>query len=226
MNIREIAELAPVIPVLTVSDAADAVPLARALVAGGLRVLEITLRTPVAMTCIEAIRDAVPEAIVGVGTLTRPVDFTAAERAGAQFGVAPGLTLELAEAARGARFPLLPGVMTPTEIIAARHSGFSVLKLFPAQQAGGCGLLRAVASLFPDVLFCPTGGITRASAPQYLAQPNVICVGGSWIAPPELLQSRDWPGIEALARDAAALKNSQALPATTFASPHDDCKKV
>ena len=141
-----------------------------------------------------------------MGTLTRPVDFAAADRAGAQFGVTPGLTPELAGAARGARFPLLPGVMTPTEIIAARHGGFNVLKLFPAQQAGGTGMLRAIASLFPDVLFCPTGGITRANAEEYLTLPNVVCVGGSWVAPQELLQSGDWHGIEALARDAAALK--------------------
>ena len=208
MNIREIVGIAPVIPVLTVSDVADAVPLAQALVAGGLRVLEITLRTPVAMGCIEAIRKAVPEAIVGVGTLTRPVDFAAADRAGAQFGVTPGLTPELAGAARGARFPLLPGVMTPTEIIAARHAGFNVLKLFPAQQAGGTGMLRALGALFPDVLFCPTGGITRANAEEYLTLPNVVCVGGSWVAPPELLQSGDWRGIETLARDAAATKKS------------------
>ncbi|HEX3950973.1 MAG TPA: bifunctional 4-hydroxy-2-oxoglutarate aldolase/2-dehydro-3-deoxy-phosphogluconate aldolase [Steroidobacteraceae bacterium] len=207
MNIREIVGMARVIPVLTVSDAADAVLLARALVAGGLRVLEITLDTPVAAPCIEAIRGAVPEAIVGAGTLTRAVDFATAGRAGAQFGVSPGLTPELAGAARGARFPLLPGVMTPAEVIAARHAGFNILKLFPAQQAGGTGMLRALASLFPDVLFCPTGGITRANAQEYLALPNVICVGGSWIAPQEMLQSRDWPGVEALARDAAALKN-------------------
>lgn len=206
MNIREIVGMASVIPVLTVSDVADAIPLAQALIAGGLRVLEITLRTPVAISCIEAIRKAVPEAIVGVGTLTRPVDFAAADRAGAQFGVTPGLTPELAGAARGARFPLLPGVMTPTEIIAARHGGFSVLKLFPAQQAGGTGMLRALVSLFPDVLFCPTGGVTRANAEEYLTLPNVACVGGSWVAPPELLRSRDWRGIEALARDAAAIK--------------------
>jgi 2-dehydro-3-deoxyphosphogluconate aldolase / (4S)-4-hydroxy-2-oxoglutarate aldolase len=171
-----------------------------------LRVFEVSLNTPGTINCIEAIRKAVPEAIVGVGTLTRPVDFAAADRAGAQFGVTPGLTPELAGAARGARFPLMPGVMTPTEIIAARHGGFTVLKLFPAQQAGGTGMLRAIASLFPDVLFCPTGGITRANAGEYLTLPNVVCVGGSWVAPQELQQSRDWQGIEALAREAAALK--------------------
>ena len=206
MNIREILSLAPVIPVLTVSDLAHAAPLARALVAGGLRVLEITMRTPVAIGCIEAIRKAAPDAIVGVGTLTRAVDFAAADRAGAQFGVTPGLTPELAAAARGARFPLLPGVMTPTEVIAARLAGFNLLKLFPAQQAGGVAMLQALRAPFPDVLFCPTGGITRAGAQDYLALPNVLSVGGSWVAPQEMLNSGDWRGIEALARDAAAFK--------------------
>ena len=206
MNIREIVGLTPVIPVLTLSDLEHAVPLARALVQGGLRVLEITLRTPVAIGCIQAIRSSVPDAIIGVGTLTRAVDFAAADRAGAQFGVTPGLTPELAAAARGARFPLLPGVMTPTELIAARLAGFNVLKLFPAHQAGGVGMLRALGAPFPEVLFCPTGGITRATAPDYLALPNVVSVGGSWVAPGAMIEARDWQGIEALARDAAALK--------------------
>lgn len=206
MNIRDIVALAPVIPVLTVNDLQHAVPLARALSAGGLRVLEITLRTPVALAAIEAMRKAVPEAVVGVGTLTRAVDFAAADRAGAQFGVTPGLTPDLAAAARGARFPLLPGVMTPTELIAARTAGFTVLKLFPAQQAGGIGMLQAMAGPFPDVQFCPTGGITRATAPDFLALPNVVCVGGSWVAPRAMLEAGDWAGVEALARDAAALR--------------------
>ena len=206
MNIREVVGLTPVIPVLTLSDVEHAVPLARALLQGGLRVLEITLRTPVAIACVQAIRSSVPDAIIGVGTLTRAVDFAAADRAGAQFGVTPGLTPELAAAARGARFPLLPGVMTPTEVIAARLAGFNVLKLFPAHQAGGVGMLRALGAPFPDVLFCPTGGITRASAPDYLALPNVVSVGGSWVAPGAMIEARDWQGIEALARDAAALK--------------------
>ena len=206
MNIREIVGMSPVIPVLAAHEPVDAVPLARALVAGGLRVLEVALGTPAAIGCIEAIRHAVPDAIVGAGALTRAVDFAAAGRAGAQFGVAPGLTPELAGAARGARFPLLPGVMTPTEVIAARHAGFNILQLFPAQQAGGIGMLRAVAALFPDVLFCPSGGITRAGAEEYLALANVVCVSGCWVAPREMLQSRDWQGIEALAREAAALE--------------------
>ena len=208
MNIREIVGLAPVIPVLTITELDHAVPLARALSAGGLRVLEITLRTPVALAAIDAMRKAVPDAVIGVGTLTRAVDFAAADRVGAQFGVTPGLTPELAAASRGARFPLLPGVMTPTELIAARAAGFSVLKLFPAEQAGGVAMLRALGAPFPDVLFCPTGGITRASAPDYLELPNVVCVGGSWIAPRAMLAAGDWAGIEALARDAAGLKRA------------------
>jgi 2-dehydro-3-deoxyphosphogluconate aldolase / (4S)-4-hydroxy-2-oxoglutarate aldolase len=208
VNIRDIVGMAPVIPVLTLSDLAHAVPLARALVEGGLRVLEITLRTPVAIGCIDAIRKAVPDAIIGVGTMTRAVDFAAADRAGAQFGVTPGLTPELAAAARGARFPLLPGVMTPSEVIAARLLGFNVLKLFPANQSGGIGMLCALGGPFPDVSFCPTGGITRASAPDYLALPNVVSVGGSWVAPTAMINARDWPSISALARDAATLKHN------------------
>lgn len=208
MIIREIVALAPVIPILTITDLAHAVPLARALSAGGLRVLEITLRGPVAIAAVEAVRKSVPEAIVGVGTLTRAVEFAAAARVGAQFGVAPGLTPELASAARGARFPLLPGVMTPTEVIATRNAGFDLLTLFPAQQAGGIGMLQALGTQFPDVQFCPSGGITRATAPDYLALPNVVCIGGSWMAPAGLLAAGDWAGIETLARDAAALRKT------------------
>jgi 2-dehydro-3-deoxyphosphogluconate aldolase/(4S)-4-hydroxy-2-oxoglutarate aldolase len=206
MKIDDIVALAPVIPVLTVEQLDHAVPLARALAAGGLRVLEITLRTPAALGVVEAMRRAVPEAVVGVGTLTRPADFALADRAGAQFGVSPGLTPELASAARGARFPLLPGVMSPTELMAARNAGYTVLKLFPAQQAGGIGMLQALGAPFPDVRFCPTGGISRATAPDFLALPNVVCVGGSWVAPKAMMAAGDWAGIEALARDAAALR--------------------
>ena len=206
MNIREIVALGPVIPVITLTVIEHAVPLARALCAGGVRVLEVTLRTPVALAAIEAMRREVPEAVVGVGPLTRPIDFAAADRVGAQFGVTPGLTPELGAAARGARFPLLPGIMTPTELIAARAAGFSVLKLFPALQAGGIGMLKALGAPFPDVQFCPTGGVTRATAPEFLALPNVVCVGGSWLAPQALLAAGDWRGIESLARDAAALR--------------------
>src|SRR5271167_2423513 len=205
MNIREILGLAPVIPVLTVTELEHAVPLARALCAGGLRVLEVALRTPTALAAIEAIRRAVPAAIIGVGTLTRAVDFAAAERVGAQFGVSPGLTPELAAAARGARFPLLPGVMTPTEVITARNAGFNILKFFPAALAGGINMLQALGAAFPDVSFCPTGGITRTTASDYLRLTNVVCVGGSWLAPPSMLAAGDWAGIEELAREAAGL---------------------
>jgi 2-dehydro-3-deoxyphosphogluconate aldolase/(4S)-4-hydroxy-2-oxoglutarate aldolase len=208
VNIRDITSLAPVIPVLTITHLEHAVPLARALYAGGLRVLEITLRTPVAFAAIEAMRQEVPEAIVGVGTLTRAVEFAAANRVGAQFGVTPGLTPDLTGAARGARFPLLPGVMTPTELLAARNAGFDVLKLFPADQAGGVGMLKALGGPFPDVVFCPTGGITPATAPGYLALPNVACVGGSWLAPNDMVTRGDWTGIEALAREASALRKN------------------
>lgn len=210
MNIHDIAGLSPVIPVLTIADLEHAVPLARALTAGGLRALEISLRTPVALYAITAIRQSVPEAVVGVGALTRAVDFAAADRAGAQFGVSPGFTPELAAAARGARFPLLPGVMTPTELLAARAAGFTLVKLFPALQAGGVGMLRALAAPFPDVLFCPTGGITRAAATDYLALANVICIGASWVAPRAMLEAADWRGVEALARDAASLRQVAA----------------
>jgi 2-dehydro-3-deoxyphosphogluconate aldolase/(4S)-4-hydroxy-2-oxoglutarate aldolase len=209
MNINEVLNASPVIPVLTINEVSQAVPLARALVGGGLKVLEITLRTPAALACIDAVRKAVPEAVVGVGTLTRPADFAAADRVGAQFGVSPGLTPELAAAARGARFPLLPGAMTPTEVIAARHLGFKALKLFPADLAGGLRMLKALAPLFPDVTFCPTGGVTRESAAELLALNNVACVGGSWLAPPALVQAGDWQAIESLARDAALLATSR-----------------
>jgi 2-dehydro-3-deoxyphosphogluconate aldolase/(4S)-4-hydroxy-2-oxoglutarate aldolase len=206
MNIREIAGLAPVIPMLAISDIKHAVPLARALVCGGLRALEIDLRTNAGIGSIEAIRNEVPAAILGAGNLTRATDFAAAGRAGAQFGTSPGFTPDLAAAARGARFPLLPGIMTPSEAISARHAGFDVLKLFPAQQAGGVSALGALAAVLPDVLFCPAGGIAHDNAPEYLALQSVLCVFGSWLAPDTLLGSLDWGAIESLAREAATLK--------------------
>jgi 2-dehydro-3-deoxyphosphogluconate aldolase/(4S)-4-hydroxy-2-oxoglutarate aldolase len=206
MNLRSILALAPVIPVLTIEHVDHAVPLARALCAGGLRVLEVTLRTPAGLRAIEAMRNAVPDAVVGVGTLTRAQDFVDAGNAGARFGVSPGLTAELANAARSAKFPLLPGVMTPSELIAGLGWGFDTFKLFPAQQAGGVSMLKAFSGPFPDVVFCPTGGITRAAAPEYLALRNVVCVGGSWVAPADAIRTGDWKAIEELARDAASLK--------------------
>lgn len=206
MNTRDILRRSPVIPVLTVVRLEHAVPLARALVRGGIGVLEVTLRSDCALEAIRLMRSAVPEAVVGAGTLTRAEDFAAAERAGAQFGVTPGLTPELAAAATAVVFPTLPGVMTPTELIAARAAGYSACKLFPAQQAGGIEMLKALAGPFPDVVFCPTGGVSRQNAGQFLALPNVLCVGGSWLAPRELLEAQDWAAIEKLARDAAGLR--------------------
>jgi len=210
MTIRNLLALSPVIPVLTIEEIDHAVPLARALCAGGLRVLEITLRTGAALQAIEAVREALPEAIVGAGTLTKPEHFEVCARAGVQFGVTPGLTAELADAAKQADFPLLPGIMTPSELIAGIGYGFDTFKLFPAQQAGGIGMLKALAGPFPEIVFCPTGGITRASAPDFLALPNVACVGGSWVAPTEKVRAGDWAGIEALARDAAGLRKASA----------------
>lgn len=206
MTIRDILGMAPVIPVLTVTRIEHAVPLARALVSGGLRVLEVTLRTPVAFDVVVAMRAAVPEAVVGVGTLTRVEELGEAGRAGAQFGVSPGFSPDLCVAARSMGYPLLPGVMTPSELLVARAAGFTALKLFPAEQAGGIGMLKALAAPFPDVVFCPTGGVTGATAPAYLALPNVPCVGGSWVAAPDLLAAGDWSAIEGLARAAAALR--------------------
>jgi len=208
MNIRDIIALAPVIPELELTDSALALPLARALCAGGLRVMEISVRTPVGLACIESIRKGLPDAVVGAGALTRAVDFAAADRAGAQFGATPGLTPELAAASRGARFPVMPGVMTPTEVISARNSNFNVLKLFPAEQAGGVGILHAFGLAFPDVRFCASGGVTRTNAADYLSLANVACVAGSWVVPDALVMQGDWPGIEALARDAKALARS------------------
>jgi 2-dehydro-3-deoxyphosphogluconate aldolase / (4S)-4-hydroxy-2-oxoglutarate aldolase len=206
MTLRDILALSPVIPVITVQDLAHAVPMARALVAGGLRVLEVTLRTPQGLPAIRAIREAVPDAVVGAGTLRSVAQIAQVNAAGVQFGVSPGLTAELAAAAATVRWPLLPGVMTPSELIAARAAGFTTCKLFPAQQAGGIGMLKALHAVFPDVMFCPTGGISRETAPQYLALPNVACVGGSWVVPDEAVRAGDWARIEALARDAAALR--------------------
>jgi 2-dehydro-3-deoxyphosphogluconate aldolase/(4S)-4-hydroxy-2-oxoglutarate aldolase len=206
VNVQELLHLAPVIPVITIRDLEHAAPLARALRAGGLSVLEVTLRTGVALDAIAAMRSAVPDAIVGAGTLTRAADLEAAARAGAQFGVTPGLTPAILEAARETTLPLLPGIMTPGEIMHARAAGFAALKFFPAAPAGGVAMLKAFAGPFPDVLFCPTGGISRASAPDYLRLANVACVGGSWVCPEDLLAAESWSEIEALARDAGDLR--------------------
>ncbi len=205
MNILSIMRTGPVIPVIVIDRLEDAVPLARALVAGGVRVLELTLRTPVALKAIEAIANEVEGAIIGVGTITQPEDFDASVKVGALFGVSPGLTPELIAAARDSSLPLLPGVMTPSDVIAARAAGFTELKLFPAQQAGGLGMLKALGGPFPELSFCPTGGIGAATAPDFLALPNVACVGGSWLTPASAVAARDWDRITTLAREAAGL---------------------
>lgn len=205
MNILDIMRVGPVVPVLVIEDLAHAVPLAKALLAGGIRVLEVTLRTAPALEAIRLIAREAPDAIVGVGTIARPTDFADAMDAGARYGVSPGLTPALAQAARDSGLPFLPGVMTPSDVIAARMAGFGQLKLFPAQQAGGIGMLQALAGPFPDVTFCPTGGITAETAPQFLALPNVACVGGSWLTPKAALAAGDWDRITELAREASAL---------------------
>ncbi|MBI1892365.1 MAG: bifunctional 4-hydroxy-2-oxoglutarate aldolase/2-dehydro-3-deoxy-phosphogluconate aldolase [Burkholderiales bacterium] len=206
MSLLDIMRTSPVIPVIAIENINHAVPLAQALVEGGIRVLEITLRTPHGLPAIRAIVEKVPQAIVGVGTLTQPEEFSAARDAGAVFGVSPGLTPALIAAAKNSGLPLLPGVMTPSEVMAARESGFHQLKLFPAVPAGGVGMLNAIAGPFPDVVFCPTGGITQETAPQFLACKNVACVGGSWLTPKEALRTEDWKKITALAAMASTLR--------------------
>jgi 2-dehydro-3-deoxyphosphogluconate aldolase / (4S)-4-hydroxy-2-oxoglutarate aldolase len=206
MKILQVMRTGPMIPVIVIDRLEDAVPLARALVAGGVRVLELTLRTPVALQAIEKIVREVEGAIVGVGTITRAEDFAAALKAGARFGVSPGLTPALVAAAKASGLPLLPGVMTPSDVIAARAAGYTELKLFPAHQAGGIGMLKALSGPFPDVSFCPTGGITAATAADFLALPNVVCVGGSWLTPQDAIAAGDWERITALACETAGLR--------------------
>lgn len=206
MTLLDIMRTSPVIPVIAIDNIDHAVPLARALVAGGIRVLEVTLRTEHGLPAIRAMAEQVPGAIIGVGTLTQPEEFVAAREAGAVFGVSPGLTPGLIEAARKSGLPLLPGVMSPSEVMAAREAGFRQLKLFPAVPAGGVGMLNAIAGPIPDITFCPTGGISQETAPQFLACKNVACVGGSWLTPKDALQSGDWDRITALARAASSLR--------------------
>lgn len=196
----------PVIPVLKISRIEDAVPLAQALVNGGLPAIEVTLRTPVALDAIRAIAADVPGAIVGAGTILNSEQFAAAENAGARFIVSPGFTPALALAADQSATPLLPGAITPGEIMLAVAAGYSLLKFFPAEQAGGVGFLKALASPFAGIRFCPTGGIEATNAPDYLALGNVACVGGSWVAPDALVAAGQWDQITVLARQAASLR--------------------
>ena len=206
MTLMDIMRASPVIPVIAIDRIEHAVPLAKALVAGGIRVLEVTLRTEHGLPAIRAIAQQVPDAIVGVGTLTQPQELEASREAGAVFGVSPGLTPALVAAAKTSGLPLLPGVMTPSEVMVARDAGFRQLKLFPAVPAGGVGMLNAIAGPLPDVMFCPTGGISQESAVQFLACRNVACVGGSWLTPRDAIEAGDWGRITALASAAAALR--------------------
>ncbi len=195
----------PVVPVIVVNDAAVAVDLARALVDGGIRVLEVTLRTKAALAAMRLMRDEVPDAIVGAGTLRNRAQLEAAIDAGAQFGVSPGLTPELASAARNSQMTLIPGVATPSEAMRAQDEGFDILKLFPAEAVGGIKLLKSLAGPLPDLRFCPTGGIDLVKASDYLALPNVLAVGGSWLTPDDAIANRDWARITELARQASGL---------------------
>lgn len=199
-----------VVPVLTIEHEEDAVPLARALLEGGLRLIEVTLRTPAAPAAIAAIARELPQIVVGAGTVQRPADVVQASAAGARFLVSPGMTAELAAAALATDLPYIPGVATPSEVMAARDLGISFLKLFPAEAVGGLALLRAFGPVFSGVAFCPTGGIDERSAREYLALPNVPMVGGSWMVPVEAIAARDWARVRRLAERASSIGRPQA----------------
>ncbi|MEV2192381.1 bifunctional 4-hydroxy-2-oxoglutarate aldolase/2-dehydro-3-deoxy-phosphogluconate aldolase [Streptomyces phaeochromogenes] len=200
-----VLELAPVVPVVVVDDVSDAVPLARVLVAGGLPAIEVTLRTPVALDAIRAIADEVPEAVVGAGTVISPEQVAQSVAAGARFLVSPGWTDVLLDAMKASGVPFLPGVSTTSEVVALLERGVSDMKFFPAQAAGGTAYLKSLAGPLPQARFCPTGGIGPAVAPEYLALPNVLCVGGSWMLPADAIAGGDWARVETLAREAAGL---------------------
>ncbi|MDB5895835.1 MAG: keto-deoxy-phosphogluconate aldolase [Rhodoferax sp.] len=204
----EVMQDAAVIPVIVLNDVAHAVPLARALVAGGIRMLEVTLRTPQALACIEAIARDVPEAVVGAGTVRSAADAKAAADAGALFAVSPGFTVAVGQACRDQGLALLPGVATGSEIMMAQEEGYTQLKFFPAMQAGGVAMLKAWGGPFFDVRFCPTGGVTLQNAPEFLALSNVVCVGGSWLVPADAVKAGDWNRITQLASDTANLKKA------------------
>ena len=202
----QVMQDAPVIPVIVLNDVAHAVPMARALLAGGVRMLEVTLRTPQALACIEAIARDVPEAVVGAGTVRSKADAQAAAMAGARFAVSPGYTSAVGQACRDVGLALLPGVATGGEIMMAQEDGFAELKFFPALQAGGTAMLKAWSGPFFDAKFCPTGGVTLQNASDFLALPNVVCVGGSWLVPADALAQADWARITQLARDTQILR--------------------
>jgi 2-dehydro-3-deoxyphosphogluconate aldolase / (4S)-4-hydroxy-2-oxoglutarate aldolase len=206
LPINEIVKVAPVVPVMVVERIEDAVPLAQALYNGGLKVLEITLRTPCALDAITAMVENLPaDAVIGAGTIITPADLEKAVKAGSTFLVSPGTTPALIEAAKASAVPLLPGVATPTEAMHLLVEGFTHQKFFPAEAAGGVPMLKSIGGPLPQITFCPTGGIDLAKAPTYLALPNVACVGGTWMAPKELMKAGRWDEIERLAREAASL---------------------
>jgi 2-dehydro-3-deoxyphosphogluconate aldolase/(4S)-4-hydroxy-2-oxoglutarate aldolase len=205
-KLLSILKLQPVVPVLIVEDAKSAVSLARALVAGGLKAIEITMRTPAALEAVRAVAAEVEGAEVGAGTILNAAHWEAAVKAGSKLIVSPGTTQELLDAAADSPVPLLPGAATASEVMALREEGYQVLKFFPAEQAGGAAYLKALSSPLAGTLFCPTGGISLKNANDYLSLPNVICVGGSWVAPKELVAAGDWAGITKLASEAFALK--------------------
>ena len=205
LTAREVMRDAPVIPVIVLHDVAHAVPLARALVAGGIRMLEVTLRTPQGLACIEAIAREVPEAVAGAGTVRTAAEAAAVARAGARFAVSPGYTRAVGQACKEAGLPLLPGVATGSEIMMAQEDGLTELKFFPALQAGGSAMLKAWHGPFGDITFCPTGGISTANAAEFLGLPNVACVGGSWLTPADAIAAGDWGRITALALTASQL---------------------
>ena len=204
----QVMQDAPVIPVIVLNDVAHAVPMARALVAGGIRMLEVTLRTPQALACIEAIAREVPEAVIGAGTVRTKSDALAAASAGARFAVSPGYTHAVGQACRDAGLALLPGVATGSEIMMAQEDGLTELKFFPAMQAGGPAMLKAWSGPFGDVKFCPTGGISLANSAEFLTLSNVVCVGGSWLTPADAVAQGDWARITGLALQASQLKRS------------------
>ena len=206
LSALQVMQDAPVIPVIVLTDTKQAVLMARALVAGGIRMLEVTLRTPQALACIEAIARDVPEAVSGAGTVRSAADAQACAMAGARFVVSPGYTHAVAQACRDVSLALLPGVATGSEIMAAQEDGLSQLKFFPALQAGGTAMLKAWNGPFGEVLFCPTGGITAINAAEFLALPNVVCVGGSWLTPAQAVAHGNWAQITALAYQASHLE--------------------
>jgi 2-dehydro-3-deoxyphosphogluconate aldolase/(4S)-4-hydroxy-2-oxoglutarate aldolase len=208
----QVMQDAPVIPVIVLNEIAHAVPLARALLAGGVRMLEVTLRTPQALACMEAIARNVPEAVLGAGTVRSAADARAAATAGARFAVSPGYTHKIGQACQDLGLPLLPGVATGSEILMCQEDGLTELKFFPAIQAGGVALLKAWGGPFGEVKFCPTGGITSGNAPEFLALPNILCVGGSWLVPADALAAGDWTRITQLAKETLVLRSSAVRP--------------